>query len=427
MAPHYNDVADVARPLSSAMADAADRHAAAMADPAPNAGLTTVRPYDARVSVTTSPLLASVGRDTARGALRIAQVAPPAEPVPPPGYGGTERVVGELVDELVARGHDVTLFASGDSTAPATTLLPTVPEALRPAGRSQDAWPYTVTTILEVLRREEEFDVIHGHLEWAGLLLARSARTPVVLTFHGRLDLPWAQAAFVDPPEGLVSISNAQAGTHPDLPWAGIVHNGLDLSGAPFDRRRGESLCFVGRAAPEKGIVDAIDIARRTGRHLRIAAKEGGTPTERAYFEDIFKPALKGADVEFLGELSGTDRDRLFAESYATLMPGSWPEPFGLVAIESLACGTPVIARRVGALPEIIRDGVDGFFGDDATGLAFQVPQVEDLDRAEIRRSVIERFSATRMADSYEEIYRRLIAERSAGPAQRDGRPAING
>ena len=376
--------------------------------------------------------LHSASDETAARPLRIAQVAPPAEPVPPPGYGGTERVVGGLVDELVARGHDVTLFASGDSTAPAT-LVATVPEALRPAGRLQDAWPYTVNTILDVLRHEDEFDVIHAHLEWAGLLLARSATTPVVLTFHGRLDLPWAQEALADPPDGLVSISNAQAGTFPGIPWAGIVHNGLDLSGAPFDRRRGEALCFVGRAAPEKGIVDAIEIARRTGRHLRIAAKEGGTPAERAYFEDVFKPALEGADVEFLGELSGADRDRLFAESYATLMPGSWPEPFGLVAIESLACGTPVIARHVGALPEIIRDGVDGFFGDDATGLAFQVPQVEDLDRAEIRRSVLERFSATRMADGYEEIYRRLIAERSgdradrADGADRDGRPAIGG
>ncbi len=372
---------------------------------------------------TTTSILPSLRRDAVGGRLRIAQVAPPAEPVPPPGYGGTERVVGELVDELVGRGHEVTLFASGDSTARAT-LVPTVPRALRPAGQSQDAWPYTVSTILEALRRQDEFDVIHAHLEWAGLLLARAATTPVVLTFHGRLDLPWAPTALADAPPGLVAISQAQAATHPDVAWAGIVHNGLDLAEAPFDRRRGDALCFVGRAAPEKGVVDAIEIARLAGRHLRIAAKEGGTPAERAYFEDVFKPALRGADVEFLGELSGPDRDRLFAESYATLMPGSWPEPFGLVAIESLACGTPVIARRVGALPEIIRDGIDGFFADDATGLAFQVPQVEGLDREEIRGSVIERFSAARMADGYETIYRRLIAERG-GDSGDHGRPGL--
>jgi glycosyltransferase involved in cell wall biosynthesis len=372
---------------------------------------------------TTTTIIPSLRRDRTSGRLRIAQVAPPAEPVPPPGYGGTERVVGELISELVARGHDVTLFASGDSTAPAT-LVPTVPKALRPAGRLQDAWSYTVTTILEALRQQDEFDIVHAHLEWAGLLLARAAATPVVLTFHGRLDLPWAIAALADPPPGLVAISQAQAATHPDVPWAGIVHNGLDLADAPFDRRRGDALCFVGRAAPEKGVVDAIEIARRAGRHLRIAAKEGGSPSERAYFEEVFKPALKDADVEFLGELTGAERDRLFAESYATLMPGSWPEPFGLVAIESLACGTPVIARRVGALPEIIRDGVDGFFADDATGLAFQVPQVEGLDREEIRRSVIERFSAARMADGYETIYRRLIAER-AGHSGDDDRPDL--
>ena len=369
----------------------------------------------------TTSIRSSLPPDVAGGPLRIAQVAPPVEPVPPAGYGGTERIVGELVEELGARGHDVTLFASGDSTAPAT-LVPTVPLALRPAGQTQDAWPYTVSTILEVLRQADGFDIVHAHLEWAGLLLARATATPVVLTFHGRLDQPWAAAALADPPAGLVAISQAQAATHPDVPWAGVVHNGLDLADAPFDRRRGDALCFVGRAAPEKGVVDAIEIARRAGRRLRIAAKEGGTPAERAYFEDVFKPALKGADVEFLGELSGPDRDQLFAESYATLMPGSWPEPFGLVAIESLACGTPVIARRVGALPEIIRDGIDGFFGDDATGLAFQVPAVEGLDRAEIRRSVLERFSAARMADGYEAIYRRLIADRgdSAGAARSD-------
>jgi glycosyltransferase involved in cell wall biosynthesis len=342
--------------------------------------------------------------------LRIALVAPPQEPVPPPGYGGTERVVGALVEELVARGHDVTLFASGDSTAAASRLVPTVPRALRPAGQVPDPWAgYLVATVTGVLRRASEFDVIHSHMEWISLLLARSTRVPVVMTFHGRLDLPFAADAFSSAPRGLVAISGSQAAAHPHLPWAGVVHNGLDLTGAPFDQHRGEDLSFVGRIAPEKGIVDAIEVARLSGRRLRIAAKVGRMPEERAYYDDVFMPATKTADVELLGELSGAERDRLLAESYATLMPGKWPEPFGLVAIESLACGTPILARPSGALPEIIRDGADGFFGQDASSLAKRVPGIAGLDRAAIRSSVLERFSAARMTDGYEAVYGRFV------------------
>jgi glycosyltransferase involved in cell wall biosynthesis len=229
------------------------------------------------------------------------------------------------------------------------------------------------------------------------------------MTFHGRLDLPFAADAFNAAPRGLVAISRSQAAAHPHLPWAGVVHNGLDLTGAPFDEHRGEDLSFVGRIAPEKGIVDAIEVARLSGRRLRIAAKVGRMPEERAYYDDVFMPATKTADVELLGELSGADRDRLLAESYATLMLGKWPEPFGLVAIESLACGTPILARPSGALPEIIRDGIDGFFGQDASSLAKRVPGIAGLDRAAIRSSVLERFSAARMTDGYETVYRRFV------------------
>ncbi|TMD32301.1 MAG: glycosyltransferase family 4 protein [Chloroflexi bacterium] len=364
-----------------------------------------------------------------RRPLRIAQVAPPLEPVPPAGYGGTERIIEALVRAQIARGHDVTLFASGDSTASASRLVPTVPRALRPAGTVPDPWSgYMIATEVTALRHAGEFDVIHAHLEWAGLLLARASSVPVVNTFHGRLDQPFAADAFADPPAGLVAISHSQASSQPDLPWT-IVYNGLDLAGAPFEARPGDALCFVGRVAPEKGIVEAIEVARRAGRRLRIAAKVGVTASERAYHEEVFLPATRTAEVELLGELSSTDRDRLFAESYATLMPGSWPEPFGLVAIESLACGTPVLALPSGALPETIRDGVDGFLGPDAGALAAAVPRVAELDRAAIRASVLDRFSAARMAAGYEAVYRRVIAgaDRERGAGRRDAsRPLVD-
>jgi glycosyltransferase involved in cell wall biosynthesis len=355
--------------------------------------------------------------------LRIAQVAPPFEPVPPRAYGGTERVVYELVAELVRRGHHVTTFASGDSEVPGT-LVETVPRALWPAGVTGDASGWFVSTIQSVLARAADFDIVHGHLEWYGPLLAAlgaQAGVPVVSTFHGRLDLPWAGGVLAAAAGSYVAISRSQAAAHPGFAWAGIVHNGLRLDGAPFGTSRGEALCFVGRVAPEKGILDAMAIAAATGRPLRIAAKVGTMPHERAYYDDVFVPALAaaGSDVEYLGELDRDERDALLADSHASLMPGSWPEPFGLVAIESLACGTPIIARPAGALPEIVRDGIDGFFAADIEGLAAAVDRVGEIDRAAIRASVLDRFSVGRMADGYEAIYGDLI--RPVGEARDEG------
>jgi len=315
----------------------------------------------------------------------------------------------------------VTTFASGDSVVPGRHIE-TVPEALRPGGYTGDSLPYMQLTVQEVLARQDEFDLIHSHLEWISLLLARVASVPVASTFHGRLDLPWAEDLLRDPPRGLVAISQNQANTHPEIPWE-VVYNGLKLDGAPFGKRRSDALCFVGRVAEEKGIVEAIDIALAAGRPLRIAAKVAPGGTERAYFDAVFEPALKraGSSVEFLGELEQTDRDQLFAESYASLMPGAWPEPFGLVAIEAMACGTPIIARRIGALPEIIRDGIDGFFGDDVIAMAYLVDRIADLDREAIRTSVIERFSVDRMTDRYEAVYAKLLAGAGAAEPGDDG------
>jgi glycosyltransferase involved in cell wall biosynthesis len=358
--------------------------------------------------------------------LRIAQVAPPLERVPPERYGGTERVMYELIVELDRRGHEVTTFASGDSEVPGRHI-PTVPVALRPADFKDDPMGYFLTTALAVLDRQDKFDIIHSHLEWASLLLARGSHVPVAATFHGRLDLPWARELLGSPtPAHLVAISHSQASPHPDIDWT-VVYNGLTLANEPFGRRRSDALCFVGRVALEKGIVEAMEIAQLAGRQLRMAAKIAPSGPEHDYYENVFLPALKaaGSSVEFLGELAGPERDQLFAESYAALMPGSWPEPFGLAAIEALASGTPVLARRVGGLPEIIRDGIDGFFGDDVTEIAFRVPDVETLDRLAIRESVIERFSAGRMADGYEALYRRMLAANdtdTAGAAAAAGR-----
>lgn len=359
--------------------------------------------------------------------MRIAQVAPPVERVPPSAYGGTERIVHELTTELVARGHEVTVFASGDSDVPCR-LVPTVETALRPAGAEADPGGDYSRTIEMVLDRQDEFDVIHSHLEWWSIPLARASRVPVASTFHGRLDQPWAAWAFAAPPDGLVAISNHQASTHPSVPWS-IVHNGLTLADAPFVDEPGDAFCFVGRVDPEKGILDAMEVARRTGRPLRIAAKVGNKEHQRAYYENVFKPALARGprSTEYLGELGPLERDQLFAESYATLMPGAWPEPFGLVCIESLACGTPVLARRVGGLPEILREGVDGFFGDDTLALAFFSDRVALLDRRAIRERVIDRFSAAHMTDRYEQVYERLAAAApaTAGQASVFGAPAL--
>jgi glycosyltransferase involved in cell wall biosynthesis len=351
--------------------------------------------------------------------LRIAQIAPPSETVPPHGYGGTERIVAALVEELLARGHDVTTFASGDSTVPGR-LVPTVARALRSDGYSGDPSPWFYATIRAVLDRAAEFDVIHSHLEWASSVLAVQSPTPVLSTFHGRLDLPWA-ATLLEGTPGLIAISRSHAATHPTVRWAGIVYNGLDLARAPAPTHHNDELVFLGRIAAEKGILDAIEVARLTGRTLKVIAKRPVVPNEVAYFEQVFVPALRaaGSFVEDLGELSSQDRDRIVGASHAMLMPGTWPEPFGLAAIESMACGTPVLARRVGALPEIMRDGIDGFFGDDVEHLAFLVDRVDTLDRDAIRASVIDRFSAKRMTDAYEELYERAIDEAAERTARR--------
>ena len=345
--------------------------------------------------------------------LRIALVAPPMLPVPPPTYAGTERVVAALGDALLERGHEVTLFAPGDSTFDGE-LIASPEQSLWSRGYHGDVSSFINVTLAKVWAEIGRFDIVHSHVETLGFLFARHSPVPVVTTLHGRLDvsgIPDLLEEFSDIP--LVAISESQRRWSPDANWVATVHHGLPLDRMPFGPTAGNYLAFVGRITPEKGIAECIEVARDVGMPLRIAAKVYDEH-EKQHFAEVVEPAL-GPDVEFLGELGQPERDALYAGAAATLMLGAWPEPFGLVAIESMATGTPVIARRAGALTETIEHGVSGFLVDDATEAALAIRFAADLDRAQVRRSAIERFSPGRMADEYEAAYASVL---EAAPAR---------
>lgn len=340
--------------------------------------------------------------------LRIALLASPMEPVPPVGYGGTERVVAALAQELTKRGHEVTVYASGDSQV-AGRLEPIVPRALWRTGYQGDFSAHVTRAVARCWSHEARYDIVHSHVEGYGFLFARHASIPVVSTLHGRLDtqgVPELLDEFADVP--LIAISESQRRWAPDANWVGVVHNGLPLEQMPHVAAPEDYLLFVGRIAIEKGIEEAIELARRVKAPLRIAAKVHDA-TERALLERVVDPIAGRDGIEYHGELPTSARDSLFARARVTLMLGAWPEPFGLVAIESLACGTPVIARRAGALPEILRHGVDGFLVDDVAEAELAVARIDRLDRRLIRSRALERFSAGRMAEAYEGIFLRLV------------------
>ena len=347
--------------------------------------------------------------------LRIALLSPPMVPVPPRKYAGTERIVAALAVGLHARGHEVTLFAPGDSDVPCE-LVPTVPRSLWSTGYADDPSLFINVTLAKAWSMRDRFDVIHSHVETLGFLFARMCPTPVVSTLHGRLDAPGVAATlaeFTDVP--LVAISANQRRWFPEANWVGTVPHGLALAPAPFEPEAGNYLAFVGRVAPEKGVADAIALARLTGLPLRMAAKIYDQ-RERDHFEAVVAPAIEEGVVEFLGEVGSDERDALFAGALATVMVGPWPEPFGLVAIESMATGTPVIARRAGALPEIIEEGRTGFLVDDVEEARLAVERVATLDRRQVRNRVLARFSADRMVADYEAIYRELALGTSHRP-----------
>jgi glycosyltransferase involved in cell wall biosynthesis len=345
--------------------------------------------------------------------MKIAQIAPLAESVPPKLYGGTERIVSYLTEELVAQGHDVTLFASGDSMTTAK-LIPCSDVALRLSPSVRDHLPYQIVMLEEIRRRAHDFDVLHFHIDLLHFPLIRDFSNRTVTTLHGRLDLPDLEpfyTAFPDIP--LVSISDDQRRPMPPVNWVGTVHHGLPAGLLPFTRQpKGNYLAFLGRISPEKRPDRAIRIAASVGMPLKIAAKIDNA--DKAYWETVIEPMVKShPNVEFIGEIGESQKGDFLGNAGALLFPVDWPEPFGLVMIEAMACGTPVIAFRCGSVPEVIDNDVSGIIVDSVAEAAESVERALRLDRGTVRKTFERRFSAERMARDYLEIYRNLSGVRT--------------
>ena len=343
-----------------------------------------------------------------RTTMKIAQIAPLMESVPPKLYGGTERIVSYLTEELVALGHDVTLFASGDSLT-AADLVPCVPKALRLDPHVRDVVPYYMLMIDRVRRRADEFDVLHFHIDQLQFPLFRSIAGRTVTTLHGRQDIPDLfplYRGFSDMP--LVSISDAQRRPISTANFAATVHHGLPLHlHHGTSEAGGGYLAFLGRISPEKRPDRAIAIARAVGIPLKIAAKVDRA--DAAYFKAEIEPLLAGGGVEFIGEINDQQKTQFLGGAQALLFPIDWPEPFGLSMIEAMACGTPVLGFRCGSVPEIIDEGVTGAIVETMDEAIAALPRVIAFDRKKVRQRFEQRFSATRMAEDYVDTYRSLV------------------
>jgi glycosyltransferase involved in cell wall biosynthesis len=341
--------------------------------------------------------------------LRIAQVSPLYERVPPRQYGGTERIVGYLCNGLVRRGHEVTLFASGDARTEAR-LCAAAEQPLRQAAQLEEQVAAHVLEMALVFERAHEFDVIHCHIDYIAFPFSRLTTTPTVHTLHGRLDVPHLRPLYAHFRDlAFVSISDAQREPLRDvgMRWLRTVHHGLPPDEYPVGTGRGGYLAFLGRIAPEKRPDLAIEAARRVGLSLKIAAKvEGG----QEYFDEVIRPALHDPSVQFVGEIGGADRIHFLGDAAALLFPIDWPEPFGLVMIEALACGTPVIAFRRGSVPEVLIDGETGFVVDTMDEMVEAVKEVARIDRAACRRHVESRFTDAHMTAAYEAAYASVLA-----------------
>jgi glycosyltransferase involved in cell wall biosynthesis len=354
--------------------------------------------------------------------VHIAQLAPLFESVPPRGYGGTERVVAYLSDALQALGHEVTLFASGDSRTRAE-LCACAPRALRLDPNAGDPVALHLLLLERAFERAREFDVIHAHLDYLAFPVARRCEVPVVTTLHGRLDLPWLPPVFGEYAEQrLVSISDAQRRPLPDANWIGTVHHGLPRDLYRFHGGPGRYLAFVGRISVEKRVDRAIEIATRAGVPLRIAAKID--PTDQAYFRTVVEPLLRHPLVEYVGELDDAHKDEFIGNAAALLFPIDWPEPFGLAMIEALACGTPVIAWPHGSVREVVEDGVSGRIVEDIDSAVAAVREIDGIDRRMCRARFEACFTAERMASQYLMLFQRACAG-AARPAGASGALSI--
>ncbi|HEU5296599.1 MAG TPA: glycosyltransferase family 4 protein [Burkholderiaceae bacterium] len=340
--------------------------------------------------------------------MKIAQVAPLMESVPPLTYGGTERVVSYLTEALIDLGHDVTLFASGDSSTRAR-LVPVVARSLRRQPNPPDWLMWHTVMLDQVFARASDFDVIHFHVDFLHYPLVRHCPTPCLTTLHGRLDLPDLlplHRHFREQP--LVSISQGQRKPLADCRWVATVPHGLPDNLYHLHEKPSDYFAFVGRIAPEKRLDRAIEIAIATGTRLRIAAKVDRV--DAAYFDSRIRPLLNHPLIEHIGEIDQVAKDDFIGQARALLFPIDWPEPFGLVLIEAMACGTPVVAYRCGAVPEIVRDGVTGYIVDDQQQAIAAARRIDRIDRRACRRAFEARFTASRMAQRYVAVYDALSA-----------------
>jgi glycosyltransferase involved in cell wall biosynthesis len=345
--------------------------------------------------------------------MRIAQVAPLIESVPPKHYGGTERIVSYLTEELVRAGHDVTLFGSGDSVTQAR-LIPGCRESLRLNKQCVDHLAHHLVMIDRVLEHARDFDVIHFHTDYLHFSASRYLRVPHITTLHGRLDLPDlipVYDRFRHIP--VISISNAQRRPLPSANWVGTIYHGLPQELFRLQPNPGNYLAFLGRICREKRADRAIEIAKRAGMPLKIAAKVD--PVDRRYFKRVVEPLLQQSHVEWIGEISDREKNDFLGNAHALLFPIDWPEPFGLVMIEAMACGTPVIAYDGGAVSEVIKEGQTGFIAKNVEDAAEAVHRVPELSRAHCRKVFEKRFTVTRMARDYVKIYKRMIDRRMSG------------
>jgi glycosyltransferase involved in cell wall biosynthesis len=339
--------------------------------------------------------------------MRIAQIAPLTEAVPPKLYGGTERVVNWLTEELVALGHDVTLFASGDSITSAK-LEAIWPRALRLDGSVRDPNALHMTMLERVRQRSDEFDILHFHLDYYPFSLFSRQATPFVTTLHGRLDLPEHQPLFdTFSSVPVISISDSQRRPLPQANWVRTVHHGLPENLLTPQPGQPSYFAFLGRIAPEKGVDRAIHIARHCGIPLKIAAKVD--KADEDYFEQRIKPLIDSSQIEYIGEINDSEKSAFLGGATALLVPIDWPEPFGLVMIEAMACGTPVIAFNRGSVPEILEDGLTGYIVEDEKGAIGAVDRLAHLARPKIRQRFEQRFTARRMAKDYLAVYRKQI------------------